>query len=335
MRSSRPNCSLVTEFQLTQENILIQNERITQLYVIQSEQNSFLWFGVLFVDSGIYMGAVMRFNMYIEDSYPDCSCPKIVFDPIPYHPLVNPLTGELDTKNAFPDWNSHSSKLFELLLFVKRVIRQADEYIVQIRDLLLQQQLAALELDSDRVRQSNNQDTITSANNEANQTMPKGNTDDPFNRNHHDLQRSQENVISKSSHDGGTNPTINYETATDGQQNRFSHLKESHFSQSIKKMFTWFQHTLIFMQTYENDSETFKQRIEEFREKCYEQLLDRPALCGDDRNALVFTPWDSDIHEPMRSCVLAGRFTPSSLFATYHKDTESVSFIPGHEPGLE
>lgn len=315
MRSSRINCSLFTEFTLVQENILLQNERITQLYVIQSEQNPYLWFGVLFVDSGIYRGAVIRFTMFIEDSYPDCPCPKIVFDPIPYHPLVNPMTGELDTKNAFPDWNSNSRKLFELLLFVKRVIRQADEYIVQVKDLIFQSrkedELLAVQQPT-RNQVINQQMSSTTKN-------PPNDNDNDDDDNNDTLRSHDENVIDKG--------VVIDSTAT--KQQRMSHTGFQS-DEKLANLFTWLHHTLDFIETYENDKMEFNRRIQEFKEKCYEQLLDRPAICGDDGNALVFTPWDAEVHEPMRTCILSGRFTQSSLFAAYHKETDSVSFIPGH-----
>lgn len=324
MRSSRINCSLFTEFSLVQENILIQNERISQIYAIQSEQNPFLWFGVLFVDCGIYLGAVLRFTIYIDDTYPECACPKLVFDPIPYHPLINPNTGELDTKNAFPDWNSKTNKLFELLLFAKRVIRHADDYITQIRDLIL-----------------------NSSSHKPNQTDQKDNQViiQPPN------STSYNEAAIMATTSSGDDPVNNCPGSTDILADTLSETNQSN-SEAIKKqdvdkpandlaksnpgnMFSWFHHTLDFIETFENDAMEFERKVEEFKQKCYEQLFDRPALCGDDANALVFTPWNVQDHEPIRDCVLAGRFTPTSLFASYHKETESVSFIPGREPDLD
>lgn len=293
MRSSRVNCSLTTEFSLVQETILIQNERITQLYVIQSEQNPFVWFGVLFVDSGIYTGSAVRFNLIIDESYPDCPCPQIIFDPIPYHPLINPSTGQLDTKNAFPNWNSKDNKLFELLLFVKRVIRQADQYIVQIRDLINQS------------------------------SASKFPTDDVH-----------ENQSDSNPHRSHPKPKPHSETLLEKQDNINNSTSEQileNFSPSLTNLFTSFHHTLDFINTYENDPDEFQRKVEEFKHLCCQQLLDRPPLCGDDGNALIFSPWDLELHEPVRNCILGGRFTPTNLFASYHRETDSVSFIPGHE----
>lgn len=307
---SRVNCSLTAEFALVQENILIQNERITQLYTIQAEQNPLLWFGLLFVDDGPYSGAVVRFNMYIEETYPDCLCPKIVFYPIPCHPLVNPTTGELDTKNAFPDWNSQTMKLHQLLLFVKRVIRQADEYILQIKNLIIDNSPAGGQQSNGQERRAS--EPLTSST----RTVED-----------HLLQTHNTDVIMTMGMDaeGGNHSDKCFDPTQ----------PEDAYDADLRNMFSWFHHTLGFVNMHVNNPDEFYTRVESFKEKCYEKLLDRPALCGDDNNAIVFTPWNPEIHEPMRRCVLAGRFTPSNLFASYHKESDSVSFIPGRNFDLD
>lgn len=260
MRSSKAHCSLSAEFSLVNENLLLQAERITQLHVIQSVEDPLLWFGVLFVDSGIYFGAVLRFNMIIDNSYPDCQCPKIVFDPIPYHPLVDPKTGLLDTKNAFPEWDSKTHKLYQLLLFVKRVIIQADIYIKRIQEVV-HQNLAG------------------------------------------QLNQAEGELSEKQC-----------------------------FDSSLTDMFVDFNHALEFIRIYENNQQEFQHRVDEFRQKCSHQLFERPSLCGDDQNALIFSQWIPEIHEKIKDRILAGRFSAPNLFASYHKETDSVSFIPGSEP---
>lgn len=319
MRSARINCSLVTEFALVQENILLQNERITQLYVIQSAQDPLIWFGVVFVDCGIYKGSVIRFNMIIDESYPNCPCPRVLFSPIPYHPLIDASTGELDTKNAFPDWNSNHQKLYELLLFVKRVIRQADEYILQVRDLIRQSSLMLID----------------------NQPCHGGLStpnEDNLDCKQQQKQRSQQS-IEADSQPNNVNSSANRQTELNQQNGLRQQLSTQSLSRTpqnsfsnIINLFANFQHTLEFLDTFDKRPKEFQRRVEEFKLKCCQQLLDKPALSGDDENALIFTPWDVDIHEPIRNCVLAGRFTPMRLFASYHKGTDSVSFIPGHEP---
>lgn len=271
MRSSKPSCSLAVEFKLINENILIQNEKITQVFVIQSEQDPLEWFGILFVDAGLYMGATVRFKILIDETYPDCGCPKVFFDPVPYHPLIEPETGELDTKNAFPDWSSTTHRLFQLLIFVKRVIRDASFYIEQVSSLVKRL----------KTRQKNDNNNIRPS------MLP----------------------------------------------NNLQNLESEHTFNSLSDLFTWPGHTLDFLATYEDNQDEFRLRVEVFKSKCCQQLYENSTFMGSDRNAhtLVFTDWNPDLHEPVRDCVLAGRFNPPSLFAAYHKETDSVSFIPGDE----
>lgn len=279
MRPTRSTCSLSSEFSLVRENILSQNERITQLYVIQSENNPYLWLGALFIDTGIYAGAVMRFIIMIDDTYPDCPCPRVLFEPIPYHPLVDINTGYLDTKNAFPDWSSRTHRLHYLLSFIKRVIHNSEMYIREIQDLVRQDALL------------NGQQTQSSFDRIDGTGMDESN--------HSYLQR---------------------DTATG---------LIDHYSPSLINLFDNFNHTIECIKTYELNPSEFQRRVDDFKRKCFQSLLDRPTIYGDDRNALIFTPWDQDIHEPLRRRILEGRYAPASLLASYQKDTDSVSFIPG------
>ncbi|RWS29974.1 AKT-interacting protein-like protein, partial [Leptotrombidium deliense] len=77
------------------------------------------WFAVLFVDTGIYRGAVIRFTVQIPFDYPNCGPPDVFFEPIVFHPLINPKNGALITKYTFPDWICHERRICELFLFVK------------------------------------------------------------------------------------------------------------------------------------------------------------------------------------------------------------------------
>lgn len=290
MRSTETNCSLTAEFSLVQEIISLQSERITQLYVIQSEQDPFLWFGVLFVDSGIYMGSVIRFNMFIDESYPDCSCPKIIFDIPPYHPLIDSETGELDTKNAFPDWSSKTHKLYQLLFFVKRTICQVDTYIKQIQELFSQHQICDI---SNRNPVASDSDDIA-------------------------LDETRPNMVPS------TSLTENCDQMAAGDP-------PTRYNQCLIDMFFNFSHTLNVIRIYENNHDEFERRVNQFKHDSSHSIFDQPPNYGDDPNALIFTPWVQEIHEPIRNCVLAGRFKPTSLFASYHKETDKVSFVPGTE----
>lgn len=268
-------CSLAAEFSFIQESIFLQNERMTQVYVVQSEQNPFVWLGVLFIDSGIYFGSVIRFTVIVDESYPDCACPRVIFHPIPYHPLINKDTGELDTSKAFSSWNSGSHKLANLIVFIKRVIRQADQFLSQIQTLL------------DHINLDNSENA------------PK--------------------IGANNSSDSHTESAFR-----DGNL-------ALNFDKDLAKLFKWPEHTIECVRLYQDNPEEFQRLTDDFRHKALNDLYTKPMIFGDDRNSLLFSQWVPELHEPLRNCILAGRFAPSNLFATYHKETDSVSFIPGSE----
>lgn len=46
---------------------------------------------------------------------------EISFDHPPFHPLVCPYTGLLNTSDAFPDWNMHENHVWQLLKYIQYV----------------------------------------------------------------------------------------------------------------------------------------------------------------------------------------------------------------------
>lgn len=311
--ANRVTCSLAAEFSLVKENILIQEEKITQLYVIQSEHDPLLWFGMLFVDSGIYMGAVIRFNMVIPMNYPNSSCPKIFFDPIPYHPLIDPDTGQLDTKIAFNDWHSTTHKLHQLLYFVKRVIYHLEVYTNQIQNLLSQAGYTLLENKDSRKSSAEVQDIGDLL---ANIPIPTN---------------ELTNVIDGSQVENLKDDKSKIDNVSDKQvtTNRYS---SSSLYQDLEEKFINFKHTIEFMKLYQCDMIEFKKLTDLFIQRCSYHIYDEPNIPhGEDGNALRFTQWDPYLHETTRQSILAGRFAPASLFATYNKDSDRVSFVPGIE----
>lgn len=50
---------------------MVESEKLNGIYVIPSYENSKIWFGVLFVRSGVFNGAVFRFNVLLPDNFPD------------------------------------------------------------------------------------------------------------------------------------------------------------------------------------------------------------------------------------------------------------------------
>lgn len=68
------------------------------LYVLPSPTDPFTWSGTLFLHRGLYASLVLHFSLLFPADYP-ASAPKVVLSgppsPYPFHPLVDPQTGEV------------------------------------------------------------------------------------------------------------------------------------------------------------------------------------------------------------------------------------------------
>ena len=51
----------------------------------------------------------------------------MIFNPIPYHPLIDPDTGELNTKREFPNWKPNQNKIWHVILFAKKIFYLLDK----------------------------------------------------------------------------------------------------------------------------------------------------------------------------------------------------------------
>jgi len=120
-------CSpIIVEYQLMKEFVLFQKQNFPHVYLVPSHSSPFVWFGIMFVHSGIYSGKILRFTLYINTSYPNCDVPTIAFDPIPIHPFINQNTGELDTSFYFTKWNASNNSIFEIIQYAKAVFEIDD-----------------------------------------------------------------------------------------------------------------------------------------------------------------------------------------------------------------
>uniref|UniRef100_A0A8D3DI46 Akt interacting protein n=1 Tax=Scophthalmus maximus TaxID=52904 RepID=A0A8D3DI46_SCOMX len=80
-----------------------------------------LWFGVIFIRHGLYQDGVFKFTVYIPDNYPDGDCPKLVFDIPVFHPLVDPVSGELDVRRAFTKWRRNHNHIWQVLMYARTI----------------------------------------------------------------------------------------------------------------------------------------------------------------------------------------------------------------------
>ncbi|XP_013395215.1 AKT-interacting protein-like, partial [Lingula anatina] len=62
----------------------------------------------------------------IPENYPDGDCPRLVFDPPVFHPVINPESGELDVKRAFQKWRRNVNHIWQVLLYARKIFYKID-----------------------------------------------------------------------------------------------------------------------------------------------------------------------------------------------------------------
>ncbi|UXI19328.1 guanine nucleotide-binding protein [Sarcoptes scabiei] len=109
---------LFAEYQLMKELIMFKKKEILHVYITPSHRSTFKWFGIMFVHRGLYRGKIMRFSISIGSAYPNCDIPRINFNPIPIHPLVDDQTGLFNLSTKFSRWNSACNYIYELIAYI-------------------------------------------------------------------------------------------------------------------------------------------------------------------------------------------------------------------------
>ncbi|BFZ13008.1 hypothetical protein BsWGS_16047 [Bradybaena similaris] len=108
------------EYSIMAEYNQLHQQKIPGVYVMPCAKSPLVWNGLLFIRQGLYQGGALRFTMTIPDNYPDGDCPRLIFEYPVFHPLVDPLSGELDVKQAFPRWRRNVNHLWQVILYAKK-----------------------------------------------------------------------------------------------------------------------------------------------------------------------------------------------------------------------
>jgi len=114
------------EYSLLAEYNQLHQQKIPGLYVMPCAKTPLVWSGLLFIRQGLYQGGAFRFSLTIPDNYPDGDCPTFVFEYPVFHPIVNPVSGEVDIKRAFPRWRRNVNHLWQVFLYVKKIFYKMD-----------------------------------------------------------------------------------------------------------------------------------------------------------------------------------------------------------------
>lgn len=247
----------------------------------------------------------------IPNDYPFSNCPKVIFFPIPYHPLIDPNTGELDTLNAFPEWRSSQNKLYELVLYIKRIFYKTDIYFSSIAKLVYQ------DSDISETKPQQDSDVVD----KISKTFEHLSINQPINYNRKSLIITPQ-VIDK---DEGQADTL---TTPDLNPTDNINLQKA-FSSELLRVFLNAKHTVDCINLFKNNPDEFQTRICMFLNDCMQQCYTTPPLWGKDENVISFSQWNPELHAPLHNLILSGRMPSRMSFcASYRRDTDHVTFAP-------
>ncbi|KAI8977321.1 ubiquitin-conjugating enzyme/RWD-like protein [Mycotypha africana] len=88
-----------------------------------SEENLYVWYGVLFVHQGLYQSGVFKFRVAIPQDYPEYP-PSVTFMSDMFHPLIDG-GGNLSLSQQFLTWRPHEDYIIYVLHYVKNIFKKA------------------------------------------------------------------------------------------------------------------------------------------------------------------------------------------------------------------
>ncbi|CAG8597399.1 6609_t:CDS:2 [Diversispora eburnea] len=84
------------------------------VYVMPSD-NFYTWYGVLFVHKGYYKNERPPGVQFILD---------LINNEVPFHPLIDPETGNFSLTQQFKDWAPHKYYIFHILHYLKKSFKK-------------------------------------------------------------------------------------------------------------------------------------------------------------------------------------------------------------------
>ncbi|KAL8610321.1 hypothetical protein ACOMHN_041135 [Nucella lapillus] len=136
------------EYSMMAEYNQLHKQKLPGVYVMPSAKSPLVWNGVLFLRQGLYEGCALRFTLTIPDNYPDGDCPDFVFEFPVFHPLVDPASGKLDVKQAFPKWRRNVHHLWQVLMYARKIF-----YKIETKSPLNAEAATLYEQDAEQFRQ--------------------------------------------------------------------------------------------------------------------------------------------------------------------------------------
>lgn len=92
------------------------------VYLVPSLNDHRHFYGVIFIRRGPYTNGIFKFQVRLPEQYNSLnSHPEITFSSYVYNPHVDPITGILDIKTAYPRWDPHRHYLVTVLTHLKKI----------------------------------------------------------------------------------------------------------------------------------------------------------------------------------------------------------------------
>ncbi|XP_017051038.1 protein crossbronx-like [Drosophila ficusphila] len=121
MRRSQRLALITQGYRILAEYNLVK-EKMKNIYAIPSYTCGLLWFGVIFVHSGIYAGSVFRFSILLPENFPDDSIlPTVVFSTAVLHPHICSQNKTLDLAPFFKEWRKDDHHIWHLLRYIQAI----------------------------------------------------------------------------------------------------------------------------------------------------------------------------------------------------------------------
>ncbi|XP_045472082.1 protein crossbronx homolog [Harmonia axyridis] len=103
------------------------SENIQGVYVIPSRDNFLVWFGIIFIRKGPYEEGVFRFDLILDQEFPDTpKLPVVRFQSKMFHPAVNIATNELNLSTAFTKWVKTDNHIWQVLKYVQWIFHNVE-----------------------------------------------------------------------------------------------------------------------------------------------------------------------------------------------------------------
>lgn len=112
----------VRDIKLSIEFKTLKQNAPSGVYILPSLHNIRLFHGVIFLRRGSYANGVFKFIIKLPPLYNGINTwPNVTFTTPVYNPFINPVTGELNIKDAFPRWDPQKHYLVTLLTYIKKI----------------------------------------------------------------------------------------------------------------------------------------------------------------------------------------------------------------------